>query len=216
MRRDYRSVSPNRRYPPVTLVRAAPLAVVAVLLVAPSATAAEDGAQDAEVRALARRAKLRTYHRSMGITTWISLGGTITIGTLRYANVIGFGQPLCAPGGGDPIFGTSFGCGDGLKIWHAIGATWTLLSYATTRILAGLMPDPDDAASGPGPHATRLRIHRALSWVHLAGIAAMPILGLMTSAATDAESRDALGTAHLVVGYSTFAAVSAAGSLMVF
>jgi hypothetical protein len=45
---------------------------------------------------------------------------------------------------------------------------------------------------------------------------AMPILGFATSRTDDPSTRDGLATAHLVVGYSTFAAISAAAGLMVF
>ncbi len=157
----------------------------------------------------AKRSKLATYHRSMGITTWISLAATTTIGTIRYANVIGFGQPLCAEGG-SPILGRTWGCGDGLRIQHLVSAGFTTGSYITTRTLAALMP-----AAGYEPSA-RLRLHRALSWVHLAGMVAMPILGFGTSGTDDPETREQLATAHLIVGYSTFATVSAAAALMTF
>jgi hypothetical protein len=197
-----------------------PRVVVAVLFVAIFASArarADDtpaaapvAASDDELAQLARRrAKLRIYHRSMGITTWISLASTVAIGTIRYANVIGFGDPLCAEGG-SPILGRSYGCGDGLRIQHLVSASFTTASYITTRTLAALMPDPDYEPS------TRLRVHRTLSWVHLAGMIAMPILGFATSGTDDPSTRDALGAVHLVVGYSTLAAVSAAASLMVF
>jgi hypothetical protein len=192
--------------------------VLLFVLVGTTVAHAQDSqtAEQEEIRLLRRRAEIRPIHRLMGITTWSLVGGAAIVGSLRYANVIGFGERLCDPGGGDPIFGTQFGCGVGLKIWHLTGATLAVLSYATTRILAALMPDPDDAAAGPGKHAARLRIHRALSWVHLTGMVAMPLLGLLTSASNDRDDRAALATAHLVVGYTTFATITVAGSLMLF
>lgn len=204
-------------YPRRAIARApVPSVVLALVLLGTTVAHAQDARNEEEqIRLLKRRAAIRPIHRLMGITTWAAVGATAIVGSLRYANVIGFGERLCDPGGGDPIFGTEFGCGAGLKIWHLTGATLTLLSYATTRTLAALMPDPDDAAAGPGKHAARLRIHRALSWVHLAGMAAMPVLGLLTSASSGQERED-LATAHLVVGYATFATISVAGSLMLF
>ena len=145
----------------------------------------------------------------MGYTTWISLAATTTIGTIRYANVIGFGDPLCNEGG-SPILGRTWGCGDGLKYQHLVSASFTTLSYITTRTLAAFMPDPDYEPS------SRLRLHRALSWVHLAGMIAMPILGFATAGTDDADTRATLATVHLAVGYSTFAALSTAAGLMVF
>jgi hypothetical protein len=162
-----------------------------------------------------KRSSMKTLHRAFGITTWISLGFTNAIGTARYANVIGFGQPLCNEGG-SPILGRTWGCGDGLKYQHLISASFTSLSYATTRTIAGLMPDPYGAAEGDDIGAKKLRIHRALSWVHLVGMIAMPILGLATSATDDVDKRKTLATAHLITGYTTFAAVSTAAVIMIF
>ncbi|MCA9590184.1 MAG: hypothetical protein KC657_32995 [Myxococcales bacterium] len=156
-----------------------------------------------------RRGPLRTVHFWAGVTTWISLVATTTIGTMRYANVVGFGEANCAPEG-SPILGRSYGCGTGLRTQHLVSASFTTASYITTRTLAALMPDPGYEPS------TRLRVHRALSWVHLVGMVAMPVLGFATSGSSDPGTRDALGTAHLLVGYSTLAAVTAAGALMVF
>lgn len=179
--------------------------------------AVSPGAADAEAaekkRLANKRASLRTFHRAFGITTWVSLAATNVLGTARYANVVGFGEPRCESG--SPIFGEKWGCGDGLKYQHLASATFTTLSYATTRTLAALMPDPYAAAEGDDWSAKRLRWHRALSWVHLAGMIAMPILGFATSSA-EGQARDDLATAHLVTGWTTFAAVTAAGSLMVF
>src|SRR5262249_35820007 len=74
----------------------------AIAVLAAPARAFADAEPTSELAA--HRAKLAIYHRSMGITTWISLAATTTLGTIRYANVIGFGEPLCAEGR-SPIFG---------------------------------------------------------------------------------------------------------------
>lgn len=155
------------------------------------------------------RATLRKVHFWAGVTTWISFAATTTIGTMRYANVVGFGDPLCDPGS-TPALGRSYGCGSGLRTQHLVSASFTTASYVTTRVLALLMPEPGYE------RPSRLRIHRALSWVHLAGMVAMPVLGFATTGASDEGTRDALATTHLAVGYATFAALSAAGALMVF
>jgi cytochrome b561 len=198
------------RYKSLVRLTLVALSLVATTLVVTPAIAREPN-EEARLEAEARkRATLRTYHRSLGITTWISLAATTAIGTIRYANVIGFGTPLCESG--SPIFGHTWGCGDGLLIQHGVSAGFTTLSYASTRTLAALMPDPYDAAADN----PRLSAHRALSWVHLAGMIAMPILGIATASSDDADTRRTLATTHLIVGYSTFAAVSTAGALMVF
>jgi hypothetical protein len=195
----------------MTCARAMLLACLGATILAVAPARADDDLEGSSsaTTAARRRAKLRTYHRSFGITTWVSLAATVTIGTIRYANVVGFGEPLCTEGT-TPIFGRSYGCGDGLRIQHLVSATFTTASYVTTRTLAALMPDPNDEPS------RRLRMHRALSWVHLGGMIALPLLGFATSASDDRATRETLATLHLAVGYSTLAAVSAAGALMTF
>lgn len=188
-----------------------PLSSIVPLTIPASPTSSGDDEKKAESR---KRASLRTLHRAFGITTWISLGATNAIGTARYANVIGFGTPLCTEG--SPVLGRTWGCGDGLRYQHLISASFTSLSYATTRVLAGLMPDPYGAGEGDDLHAKKLRIHRALSWVHLAGMIAMPLLGLATSMTDDIDKRRGLATAHLITGYTTFAALSTAAVIMIF
>jgi hypothetical protein len=161
-----------------------------------------------------RRASMRTLHRAFGITKWVSMGFTNALGTARYANVIGFGTPLCESG--TPILGRSWGCGDGLRYQHLISGLFTTGSYITTRTIAGLMPDPYGAAEGDSTSAKKLRIHRALSWVHLVGMIAMPILGFATTMSKDEGTRNTLATVHLITGYTTFAVISTAASIMIF
>jgi hypothetical protein len=157
----------------------------------------------------ADRDELKKHHFWLGLTTWASFAATTAIGTMRYANVVGFGEPLCAPGN-TPIFGREWGCGDGLRYQHAISAAFTSVSYAATRTVAALMPGAEYV------DYPKLRLHRALSWVHLAGMIATPILGIVTSTVDDADTRDALATVHLGVAYGTLATISTAGALMAF
>jgi len=198
----------TRTLPAMRKISASVCLSIAVLAAFPATALAAESKEKPGERA-AKRSKLAIYHRSMGITTWISFAATTTLGTIRYANVIGFGEPLCAPGG-SPILGRSWGCGDGLQIQHLVSASFTTGSYITTRTLAALMPDPGYERS------PRLKLHRALSWVHLAGMVAMPILGFATSSADDPKTREELATAHLAVGYSTFVTLTAAAALMTF
>lgn len=183
------------------------VAVLGTCLLASGAAVADEGddqGEDREAELVRRRGVIKTYHRSMGYTTWISLAATTTLGTLRYAHVIGFGDRPCTGESG-------FWCGSGLLIWHTVSASFTTLSYAVTRILAAIMPDPYDA----GADNPTLRLHRALSWVHLAGMIAMPILGIATSS-TEGRTRHTLATAHLITGYATLGTLSFAASLMTF
>lgn len=157
----------------------------------------------------ADREELKKHHFWLGITTWASFAATTTLGTMRYANVVGFGEPLCAEGN-TPILGREWGCGDGLRMQHLISGGFTTASYAATRTVAALMPDSESV------DYPKLRIHRALSWVHLAGMIATPLLGIATGVTDDPEVRDTLATVHLGVAYGTLAAISTAGALMAF
>jgi hypothetical protein len=157
----------------------------------------------------ADREELKKHHFWLGITTWASFAATTVLGTMRYANVVGFGEPLCAQGN-TPILGREWGCGDGLKVQHLVSGGFTTASYAATRTLAALMPDSEYV------DYPKLRLHRALSWVHLAGMIATPLLGIATAATDDPSTRDTLATVHLGVAYGTLAAISTAGALMAF
>ena len=174
---------------------------LSVLVLAIVLTTNDAGAADRE--------DLKKHHFWLGITTWASFAATTVLGTMRYANVVGFGEPLCAEGN-TPILGREWGCGDGLKTQHLISGGFTTASYAATRTVAALMPDAESV------DYPKLRIHRALSWVHLAGMIATPLLGIATGATDDPATRDALATVHLGVAYGTLAAISAAGALMAF
>jgi hypothetical protein len=157
----------------------------------------------------ADREEMKRQHFWLGITTWASFAATTVLGTMRYANTVGFGEPLCAQGN-TPILGRDWGCGDGLKIQHLISGGFTTASYAATRTVAALMPDAEYV------DYPKLRIHRALSWVHLAGMIATPLLGIATAATDDPKARDTLATVHLGVAYGTLTALSTAGALMAF
>ena len=121
----------------VRLELASLVLAASTLIVAP-ALADESVPEASREVAAQKRARLRTYHFGFALTTWASFGATSVVGTIRYANVIGFGTPLCEKG--SPIFGRTYGCGDGLMIQHGISAGFTTLSYITTRTLAALMP----------------------------------------------------------------------------
>src|SRR5262249_52281793 len=154
----------------------------------------------------ADRDELKKHHFWLGLTTWASFAATTALGTIRYANVVGFGEPLCSEGH-TAILGHEWGCGDGLKTQHLVSAGFTTASYAATRTLAALMADAQEV------DYPKLRIHRALSWVHLAGMIATPLLGIVASATDDPSTRNTLATVHLGVAYGTFATISAAGAL---
>jgi hypothetical protein len=162
-------------------------------------------------------------HRPLGIATWSALLGTEVLGTILVLNQHTlFGEGACASASG--CIGGSWGAG-GLSAIHEASAFVTLGLYTATGIYALAMPDPEHAAVGNDRRAVRLRIHKALAWVHLVGMVLQPILGIMaaspqafglslnpgpsgTSPAEDFSA--AMRTIHLGVGYATFLALSGA------
>ena len=177
--------------------------------------AGADHVDDDVAEQLRRRAAIRPAHRGMALTTWFSLGGVAALGTIRYANVYGlFAPPLCATG--SPVFGSDFGCGQGLHVWHVIALSLTESNYTVTRILARLMPDPLGAAFQDTGHSRRLWLHRFLSYVHLLGMIAIPGIDLAASLASqDAGTQQLFATAQLITTYVTLGLITIAGALMI-
>lgn len=174
---------------------------------------------------LRTRQELGSIHRVFGIATWGAMLGTVVLGFLQYYNLYGFfGGPEdtpCVRGGA--IFGQDQCWGDP---WiHRIAAWTTTALYTTTFILSFTMPDPNDIEHSEGDFSERVRIHKALRWVHLAGMILQIGLGLVTSQAqswfgldraNDFRALQALATVHQGIGLVTFGTLTAAGALMIF
>ena len=89
-------------------------------------------------------------------------------------------------------------------------------------MLAAAAPDPEHVSEGSDTHARRLRVHRALTWVHATGMILLPILGVLASnpevilgdsadnAASRADLSRAMRSVHQIVGYTTFGAYTVA------
>jgi hypothetical protein len=185
---------------------------------APVSTISEDEArelarEEAETALLRRRAALTRVHRTLGITTFGALTVTTALGTLSAINqATAFGPGECRAGG-HPIGGFEFGCST-LTSLHQLSAFISVGLYATTGVFALAMPDPERASEGSDARATRLRLHRAVAWVHLAGMVLQPILGIISVNPTvvgangaDATFVETMRTIHLSVGYVTWAAL---------
>jgi hypothetical protein len=85
------------------------------------------------------------------------------------------------------------------------------------------MPDPDHAAVGDSAYAKNIRTHKILRWVHLTGMVAQMVMGIVLAndningglnRAEDYKTLRALSLAHLSIGYVTFGALSWAGAIM--
>lgn len=203
---------------------------------AASATPGEGGGaaqapteEEPSIDLLRQRRRLTQIHRPLGIATWSSLLVTTTLGTIAAINQRTiFGQGNCAMTG-EGVLGR-FGC-EGLSPLHGLSAFVTVSLYATTGIFALSMPDPERVTSHDDRRGARLRLHRAMAWVHFAGMVLQPILGMLSAfpgmigltvdptAPIDEITRASeriqeyqavMRTVHLGVGYITLAALTTA------
>lgn len=177
---------------------------------------------------LRRRRHMLTTHRAFAIGTWSALLVTEVLGTISAINQdTWFGTGACASGRPDDAVFGSYGCG-GLRSLHLTFAFITTGLYITSGVLALAAPDPERASASGDGAARRLRVHKALSWVHATGMILMPLLGIlasnpeivMGSGADGASSRQdfsrAMRSVHEIVGYTTFAAFSTAAFFEIF
>jgi hypothetical protein len=183
-----------------------------------AAQAEEDRRYAEQVR---QRQEIATVHRALGITTWISMTLTVVLGMMQYSDMYGFGagrdQNPCTTGHGVVLDECS-----GPPWAHAISATTTATLYTATFTLSLLMPDPNDADSGNGQFAERLRIHEALRWIHLVGMVAQMVLGLGVSnglfgdRANNYDTLQIVAGVHQAIGWTTWGALTGAAAVMLF
>lgn len=170
------------------------------------------------------RVELTKIHKPLGIATWVSMSLTLALGGIQYHNLYGsfddLGDTPCVRG--DAIFGQ--GQCSGTPWLHLSSALLTTALYSATLGVAARMPDPDNLSEGDSAYARNLRMHKLLRWVHLGGMAAQMVMGLVVAnshwfgidRANDYETQRALSTAHMGLGLVTYGALTWAGALMVF
>ncbi len=181
-----------------------------------------DAQYAADVR---RRAAIAKIHKAFGISTWAAMGVTLFLGGVQYHNLYGEFDSLqntpCVRG--TAIFGQ--GQCSGTPWLHLISASVTGALYTTTFTLSLLMPNPGgDVDQGDSDYAKTLRMHELLRWVHLGGMVAQILLGIVIANSTwfgldranNFKTLQALATVHLATGLVTYAALTWAGALMVF
>jgi hypothetical protein len=183
-----------------------------------TAQAEEDRRYTEQVR---QRAEIGAIHRALGISTWIAMTATVILGMIQYSDMYYFGAARdatpCVTGNGVILNECS-----GVPWGHLIPASITAGLYTATFVLSFVMPDPNDADSGPGVFAERLRIHEALRWVHLVGMVAQMVLGLCVSngafgdRANDYDTQAIVAGVHQAIGFTTWGALTAAGAIMLF
>lgn len=183
-----------------------------------AAQAEEDARYAADVT---RRREIGQVHRALGIATWIAMTANLVIGMMQYSDLYGFGagqdQNPCASGHGLVLNE----CYD--YPWaHIISATTTSVLYGGTFILSLVMPDPNDASSGNGEFAQRLRIHEVLRWIHGIGMLAQIVIGAMLSngvfgdRANDYNTLQVVADIHQAIGWVTWGALTGAAAVMLF
>ncbi len=175
------------------------------------------------VQALRKRARLAKVHRTLGIATWAAMGVAVIAGTIQYRNL--YGAPFvteledtpCVQG--DPWINKNQ-C-SGTPWFHAITGFGTGALYVATLSLAAVMPDPDRASVGDSKYAKTVRTHKVLRWVHLSGMVAQMVLGIVIAnsglgldRANDYGTLKALSGLHLGTGLVTFGALTWAGTIM--
>jgi hypothetical protein len=169
---------------------------------------------------LRKRARLAKIHRTLGITTWALTGLAVIAGTIQWRNLYkgDLGSNPCVTG--DAWLGQ--GQCSGTPWFHALTGFGAGAAYFTTLGLAIAMPDPDNASKGKSEYASTLRTHKILRWVHLTGMVAQMVLGIVIAnpklsgldRANDYETLKKLSLVHLATGYVTFGALSWAGTIM--
>lgn len=149
----------------------------------------------------------QTVHRVLKVATAGSLVVTGLLGTIVAINQPTlFGRGRCAAG--DPIFGP-YGC-TSLSTVHGGMAVTSLVLYTATGVLSLATPRM------PGATHPRLEfVHRALTYVHLAGMVIQPVLGILSrfpdvigidSTEHRRDFSEVTRTVHIGLGYLTVAA----------
>jgi hypothetical protein len=171
---------------------------------------------------LRKRAKLTKIHRTLGITTWALTGLAVIAGTIQWRNLYAgktANDTPCVQGnawlGQGQCWGTPW--------FHALTGFAAGAAYFSTLGVAIAMPDPDNASKGDSKYAKTLRTHKILRWVHLSGMVAQMVLGIVMAnpklsgdldRASDYSTLRALSLVHLTSGYVTLGALSWAGTIM--
>jgi hypothetical protein len=145
--------------------------------------------------ALQRRRWLLDAHQAVGLGMFgLALANTV-VGQLNYSDRFASG----------PSTGK-------YQMAHKITAYGTLGAFAASGILAALAPNPLPKSGG----FDRVTLHKVSMIVAAGGMAAQAVLGIWTSSREGYLNQPQLATAHLVVGYATFAAITLGVGTIVF
>lgn len=145
--------------------------------------------------------------RGVKVATIGALGATAGLGLVLALNKpTWFGEGRCEEG--HPVLG-DYGCNE-LSLLHGMGAITSLVGYTASMTLD---------ATTPRPPPKEPALHRALTYVHVGGLVAAPLLGLVGSYPTVFGLRDSeelkrgLRTVHMTTAVLSFAAFTASVAL---
>ena len=146
-------------------------------------------------RALSMRRTMLQLHQVGGFATMATLGATVMLGQLNYADKYG--------GGGD--------AGKYMKV-HAIAAYSSATIFAATGLLALFAPSPFDKPL----RLDTATLHKASMAVATAGMVAEVVLGVLTASKEGKISQRDLALAHQIIGYTTLAATTTGFVVLAF
>jgi hypothetical protein len=162
------------------------------LLPSPAATPALDLALDREVK---QRRRMLSAHQGLGIATWAAMAGTVVVGQLDFDDRF--------RGGGDT--GRYHG-------WHKGLAYGTAALFTASATLALLAPEPYRKEA----RLDTATVHKVSMALAAVGLAAQIVLGVRArSLEGEVRERD-VATAHQVIGYATFAAMTVGAVVLTF
>lgn len=144
--------------------------------------------------ALRLRRALLNLHQGVGLGMFTLQLATTVVGQLNYNDKFG---------------------GDNTAKYvqpHAILAYSTLATFVAAGTLALLAPSPLKKSEG----FDRVSLHKLAMYTATAGMLAEGILGVVTKNREGYQNQQSIGTAHLVVGYVTLAAVAAGVGALIF
>jgi cytochrome b561 len=132
-----------------------------------------------------RRAMLQ-WHQRTGLATWLAMTAQTAIGARMYDDLPGNYQRY--------------------RDTHRRLGYATFALYSTTAALQLAAPPAREYDDG----ITNISVHRALSYVHFAGMMATPLLGASATRADSPEAYQQALDRHRLVGWVTYAAFSGA------
>ena len=161
----------------------------------PEKSAAGPDALALESKVNLRRGMLQ-YHQIFGIATAVLMIGTVVTGQLNYSDRFGGGSS-----------------GGQFEIWHSGLEAATVLSFATTGLLALFAPVPFEKKSEGIDTVT---VHKWSMLVATIGMASEIPLGIYTVSREGYVNQGTMALAHLIIGYITAAALTAGAAAIFF